>query len=368
MFLKTRYKYGIIINKLITFYYGETMALFNPSRERKWFINTAKNSYKYYRSKLSSVDKQNYDIIFDAILYFKPIAKGLRCSTDKMMKLIHYVLRDNPVFYYTNSKFQYSKSGFSLNVQFDFDMMEFSVYKKATAIIKRLDEYKSACEGKSNLEIIKYVHDNVIKDVEYSFNTENPYQAYSVFTEGKAVCEGIAEATKLILDYLGVKCIIATGKSKHPGTTSDVNHAWNVVDVGGGEFYHLDVTFDDGISQGTGTILQNYFLLTNAQIMETHVLDEKFPEVSETKRDVFTMQGQYFTSLFDFEQSISRQIAMREKSLYYQLATGRDHKKEIEKSMTIIENVLRRQNVGVRYKAFYDKLKCVVYVSLDYHY
>ena len=167
---------------------------------------------------------------------------------------------------------------------------------------------------------------------------------------------------------MGVKCIIATGKSKHPVTTSDVNHAWNVVDVGGGEFYHLDVTFDDGISQGTGTILQNYFLLTNAQIMETHVLDEKFPEVSETKRDVFTMQGQYFTSLFDFEQSISRQIAMREKSLYYQLATGRDHKKEIEKSMTIIENVLRRQNVGVRYKAFYDKLKCVVYVSLDYHY
>ena len=170
--------------------------MLDGSREMQWLEAVAKGSYKYYRSRLSEEDKRNYDIVFNAILKREPLAKGLKIHPQKIPVLMHHVLRDNPIFYYTKTEYSYNGKGQVWDIKIEYSLSPMTIKRVAGVLMDRVSAYRKVCQGKSNYHIIKYVHDSLIDKVEYSFNTTDPYQAYSVFLTGKAVCEGIAEATK----------------------------------------------------------------------------------------------------------------------------------------------------------------------------
>lgn len=111
-------------------------------------------------------------------------------------------------------------------------------------------------KGNTRFEKVKYIHDFIADRVVYDSNlgteNENPTDHYptSVFLEPYiTVCEGYAEAFKILCDKAGIPCIVVVGQANGGG------HAWNYVKMEDGKWYAIDCTWDD-----QGDIFYDYFL------------------------------------------------------------------------------------------------------------
>jgi len=149
-------------------------------------------------------------------------------------------------------------------------------------------------DSMSTAEKIKILHDYLVYTVDYDVAGMNRFiqnggKDYSVFDEDVftpegalidkvAVCEGYAEAFRLLLDEIGVKNIIVYGQA------GGNNHAWNMVNLAGC-WYHVDVTHGDptravssneiiAIPNGEN-ISYNNFLVPESIIKMSHTIDKK---------------------------------------------------------------------------------------------
>ncbi len=85
------------------------------------------------------------------------------------------------------------------------------------------------------------------------------------------VCEGIAKSVKVLCDALGIWCMIAIC-GNNPEKGIKYRHTWNIVKIGG-QFYHLDVTFDNTLGKHSlaGQELRyDYFNLEDKKIFRDH--------------------------------------------------------------------------------------------------
>ena len=112
-------------------------------------------------------------------------------------------------------------------------------------------------------EKIRAIHDYIINHTEYdTLKTENVNDttdksntAYGVLIEGYGICSGYSDAMKLFLDKLNIVNY----------KISNDQHIWNLVSLDG-EWLHLDLTWDDPISNKNIT-RDNYFLI-NTKTLE----------------------------------------------------------------------------------------------------
>ena len=108
-------------------------------------------------------------------------------------------------------------------------------------------------KGYTRYEKVKSIHDTIAKQVSYDYEFTNgtAHEPTSVFLEPfLPVCEGYAEAFKMLCDREGIPCVIVVGKS------GDGGHAWNYVKMEDGKWYAVDLTWDD-----QGSIYYDYFLV-----------------------------------------------------------------------------------------------------------
>lgn len=143
----------------------------------------------------------------------------------------------------------------------------------------------------SEYEREKVLHDRLVAKVSYDDEAASSgnqvatiaHSSYGALVEGKAVCEGYAEAFQYLLQRAGLQGFIITGKGNGAG------HEWNVVRVDG-KFYHVDSTWDD---QGN-TVCYAYLNKTDARIAEDHIIDETayaLPICDSETADYFTVNG-----------------------------------------------------------------------------
>ena len=124
-------------------------------------------------------------------------------------------------------------------------------------------------------EKIKIIHDFIIDNAEYDklkYNNKNDttYKsntAYGVLIQGYGTCNGYADAMAIFLDKLNIINY----------KISNDEHIWNLVYLDG-KWYHLDLTWDDPISE-TNINRDTYFLITTKTLEElndgTHNFDKK---------------------------------------------------------------------------------------------
>ncbi len=132
----------------------------------------------------------------------------------------------------------------------------------------------------SDYDKVKYVHDLLIKNVSYDYDSYNAGSridaeseavvntAYGALIEGRAMCGGYARAFGLIMKKLGIESMYVTG------TADGGPHAWNMIKLDG-NFYHIDLTWDDADGEPC-EILYSYFCVTDEEIFKTHLLDSEF--------------------------------------------------------------------------------------------
>ena len=127
-----------------------------------------------------------------------------------------------------------------------------------------------------DLENLRIVHDYLVDTIEYDGEAgKSVYNIYGALVNKKAVCEGYARSYKLILDELGIPCIIACGVAKN--SSGDIeSHAWNYVQLDG-NWYAVDVTWDDPVIIGNGSLTDDiryrYFLVGAEEFSKDHFED-----------------------------------------------------------------------------------------------
>ena len=111
-------------------------------------------------------------------------------------------------------------------------------------------------------EKIRAIHDYIIDNTDYDSlkgdnvkdTTYKSNTAYGVMIQGKGICSGYSDAMAIFLNKLNIINY----------KISNDEHIWNLVYVDG-KWYHLDLTWDDPISD-TNISRDNYFLITTSNL------------------------------------------------------------------------------------------------------
>lgn len=124
-------------------------------------------------------------------------------------------------------------------------------------------------DNMSDEEKIKAIHDYIINNTKYdeeranivksgTYNTllHSSNTAYGALFNGKAICGGYTDTMALFLDKLGFKNYKISTNS----------HIWNVVYING-TWKHLDLTWDDPVTNTGKDILEyNFFLISDEEL------------------------------------------------------------------------------------------------------
>ena len=126
-----------------------------------------------------------------------------------------------------------------------------------------------------------FVIDNTVYDSDRSDNNTIRYKsdtAYGTLLQGYSLCGGYADSMALILNDMGIV---------NYKVSSD-HHVWNAVLIDD-KWYHLDLTWDDPVTQdGTNLIEKDFFLIDTAKLYEIESQEHNFDSTvySELKEKI----------------------------------------------------------------------------------
>lgn len=111
----------------------------------------------------------------------------------------------------------------------------------------------------SDEEKILYIHDVLASHITYYKGDDVIYgrNIYDAFADKSSVCVGYALGFQYFMDKLGIPCVNVTSP----------DHIWNMVCVDG-QWYHVDVTWDDSAEVTKNTVFHNVLLQSEESMME----------------------------------------------------------------------------------------------------
>ena len=143
-------------------------------------------------------------------------------------------------------------------------------------------------DGMSNYEIAKALHDYLATHNEYDMRLYSgnlpalSRTSYGALVNRTSVCSGYALAYQHLMEDAGIPCEYVTGM------TTRGSHAWNIVQIDG-EWYHVDVTWDDPTPDREGYVRYKYFLKSDKAMSRDHVSWEASHTCTSTKYDNATI-------------------------------------------------------------------------------
>lgn len=214
---------------------------------------------------LSALEKELYDAFLSGLqngetsmkVQYSPVLTAEQFKSIDFKKLLEAFGLDHPEFFYVTS-YKYVWSSYrdgsvdsiilyptstslydkSVNI---YDLAQISTYvqdlnSKITSI---------SLDTSNRYNFVKSLHDYLCNNITYINNKARCHDAYGSLVEGESVCQGYADAFKLICDYYKIPSVCLTG------TGNGGAHMWNAVQMDDGNWYLLDLTWDDQGSRGT---------------------------------------------------------------------------------------------------------------------
>ncbi len=155
-------------------------------------------------------------------------------------------------------------------------------------------------KGMSDLEAVKALHDDLVKRV--SYDKKSGPACTTMFLTDKGVCDAYARCMYLMLNMLNIPCHIMVGHGRGEA------HAWNLVELEQGKWYHIDATWNDPSDEkGSQQLRHTYFCLSDAEIARDHKWNRKqFPVTPEVEAYYFKKAGLYFKNYEPFWKSAQK--------------------------------------------------------------
>lgn len=264
--------------------------------ETQSFEHTAVSKEDYYQySQMSAAEKQVYSLLQSAVLSCKnrvDISK-IGLNTDAATLAVYRFRADYPQYFWLSHSFAFTYNSMNDTVssiyllytdgtsvdclkQTGGNNLQVSIMADRYKIAQRQKEVNAAIESIiseidanwSDYRKEKYIHDYVAANMVYDFDAaEDPYisenilkpafDIYSALINKSGVCEAYSKMFQVLCYAVGINANQVTG----------VGHMWNVVLIDG-EWYQVDVTWDDSDTSGSmhSGIRYNYFNLSSNQI------------------------------------------------------------------------------------------------------
>ena len=223
----------------------------------------------YYYTKLNKAQQAVYYALLDGLTSLASSFSVPRIAQKELFE-IHFLLRlDHPELFWSEGiSYRYYEQAASVEVVPDYLFDKKKVKTHQQAMAARLEKLTRPAMQLSEMEKLQYVHDFICRQVQYDkLKKQYSHEIIGPLGQGIGVCEGIAKTVKALCDALGIWCIIAVSEANREKQIK-YRHAWNIVRVGG-QYYHLDATFDNSLS-GQADIRYDYFLLADSQIFRDH--------------------------------------------------------------------------------------------------
>lgn len=219
------------------------------------------NLYPYYGMLDTQLQMLYRQIYANAIQQRTSFAPVITVNTERLKDVFEAVYNDHPELFWLETEYscKYTRKGICIQISLKYnetaDNLEESKKKfeeQAQLILK------SAGQKDSDYDKELYVHDALIKKVEYDKNADMSQSAYSALVNGESVCAGYARAFQYLMQQMDIPCYYSTGYSGE-------DHAWNIIKLDDG-YYNVDVTWDD-----TKPATYDYFNKTDIDYAKTHV-------------------------------------------------------------------------------------------------
>lgn len=191
---------------------------------------------------------------------------GCDVTVDEIGTLFSNFADDHAEFYYLDTKFAYSYNNNNVvtKLSVNYTMSADEIATANAAFTAEVDTILSLVnDTMTDAEKVMAVHDYFIANYSYDL-TYQGRSAYDLFVNKTGVCQAYSIGFKYIMGQLNIPCTIVVSK--------EMNHGWNKVLIDG-EWFHVDVTFDDPIVDGQNnntTPYYTYFLVTDAEISADH--------------------------------------------------------------------------------------------------
>lgn len=240
--------------------------------------------------QLNSTQKAVYDEVYNGIKEYQDTINISETINESDLSVIYDALINTAYFELVQPTRKYD---------FKYDSITGNIYKICPSYIVAQsvrDDMMNATNSVANyilsqvatmndFEKIRYFHDYIVTHCSYDDSGQNFSNAYGALVEEKAVCEGYSRAFKYLCDMANIPCELVIGET-------DIDHMWNLVQVDG-DWYHIDVTWDDPKNKDGDYISYTYFNLTDEEIFRDHtILDTaKFPEANSTRMNYYTYNG-----------------------------------------------------------------------------
>jgi len=282
-----------------------------PLKERVIMPFNIEDNEALVRGKLKS----------ELLLGHKDVAiREYNINKDEIVDLINEIINDTPeIFYYDGFKYSYETSGelvesvsFIYSYTFEeIEEMKMELYNKTDWILRNVIN-DSMNDYEKELAIHDYIINNAVYDIENLNNDTLKHSAYSMYgilIEGKAVCTGYAKTMQYFLDKFNIDNQLIFGDA------NGQSHVWNLVKLNG-EYYHVDVTFDDPVSSQENILRRNYFNVTDELIKKNHIWNtEEYTKAVSMNENYFVRDQSYAEDEIELISIIKMRIKNGEKDI-----------------------------------------------------
>jgi hypothetical protein len=242
---------------------------------------------------LTTREQQIYNKIYNSIINLSASVmldtlSPLPEAYADVFPILGKVIADHPeIFYFSYTGTTYWSNG---NLVLAYTDTKENLLPLIAGFNSKVDEIiaKTISNDMTTLEKELAIHDYIVLNTAYDkYNLDNKslppesYDAYGILMKNTGVCQGYAEAFKLLLNKVGIESIVIS--------SAEMNHAWNIVTIDNKK-YHVDVTWDDPLPDRRNIISYNYFNLS----------DETIKDVNHTHRWVYTDYSPCTTTNYEF--------------------------------------------------------------------
>lgn len=293
------------------------------------------------------------------------LSKFLFKNPNDIFKTLEEISYNNPkVMYYTGAKYTFG----NLELFYSKTKEDILEHQKIVEEIKEEFLNTQINSYMSDYEKVIKIHDFIINKGEYDKrlfdNEEIPpesYSSYGILALGVGVCESYAKSMKYLLDGAGIKSLVVVGESMGE------NHAWNLVELDG-EYYHIDSTWNDPISENDEDFLRyNFFNLNDEELARTHDWDRQaYPQAKGEMYNYFRYNDLIVSGKKQLEKQIEDSLLMGKETYTAKILNLNEDIKVNE----IIEELGYKHYKKIRLSTYYysiDKENRIISIRFFYN-
>lgn len=219
-------------------------------------------------SESAYTDDEILDYLYQQIMDRSPQINISQYQIKKgdIANVVSGVMNEHPDLYFVNRR--YSTSSYSGSEYVNALIFTYSdAYDDALFQSETQKALAAAAGCTSDLQKAIALHEYLTVNCEYDYENylaeiipDESYNAYGVFVKRIAVCQGYALAYKYLLNRLGIDCYMVTSDA--------MNHAWNLIKLDG-QYYQVDVTWDDPTWDRVGRSVHTYMFCSDGVFQDT---------------------------------------------------------------------------------------------------